>query len=135
MRFSLDISSSLFFFLMIRRPPRSTLFPYTTLFRSRPCSWRFSTAAGARRGRAAWGRADQWTEADPPTMCAPHIRTGDRRNHSSVEVVAIRLAALAILPGAHLGSPEYTLGWLRPSLVPTPSPSHRDASPFPPAGL
>src|SRR2546421_4115909 len=27
--------SSLFFFLMIRRPPRSTLFPYTTLFRSR----------------------------------------------------------------------------------------------------
>src|SRR3989441_11023821 len=26
--------SSLFFFLMIRRPPRSTLFPYTTLFRS-----------------------------------------------------------------------------------------------------
>src|SRR6266496_5977049 len=26
---------SAFFFLMIRRPPRSTLFPYTTLFRSR----------------------------------------------------------------------------------------------------
>src|SRR3712207_9300692 len=25
---------NLFFFLMIRRPPRSTLFPYTTLFRS-----------------------------------------------------------------------------------------------------
>src|SRR5438270_7681724 len=28
------ISLSSFFFLMIRRPPRSTLFPYTTLFRS-----------------------------------------------------------------------------------------------------
>src|SRR2546430_16755314 len=27
---------SYFFFLMIRRPPRSTLFPYTTLFRSDP---------------------------------------------------------------------------------------------------
>src|SRR3712207_6995344 len=27
-------SSHFFFFLMIRRPPRSTLFPYTTLFRS-----------------------------------------------------------------------------------------------------
>src|SRR5256885_6550715 len=26
--------AKLFFFLMIRRPPRSTLFPYTTLFRS-----------------------------------------------------------------------------------------------------
>src|SRR6202034_4090752 len=34
---------SVFFFLMIRRPPRSTLFPYTTLFRSRDffmfCRW------------------------------------------------------------------------------------------------
>src|SRR3712207_8528431 len=28
------ICSFIFFFLMIRRPPRSTLFPYTTLFRS-----------------------------------------------------------------------------------------------------
>src|SRR2546426_6007490 len=27
-----------FFFLMIRRPPRSTLFPYTTLFRSVSCA-------------------------------------------------------------------------------------------------
>src|SRR3989442_6362550 len=32
MRFLLMVP--LFFFLMIRRPPRSTLFPYTTLFRS-----------------------------------------------------------------------------------------------------
>src|SRR3712207_9125568 len=32
---SVRISSRSFFFLMIRRPPRSTLFPYTTLFRSR----------------------------------------------------------------------------------------------------
>src|SRR5216684_7669961 len=31
-----------FFFLMIRRPPRSTLFPYTTLFRS--CCIRFDQA-------------------------------------------------------------------------------------------
>src|SRR2546425_5098497 len=30
----LDLHSVFFFFLMIRRPPRSTLFPYTTLFRS-----------------------------------------------------------------------------------------------------
>src|SRR5438067_13158527 len=32
--------STYFFFLMIRRPPRSTLFPYTTLFRSRMKQWR-----------------------------------------------------------------------------------------------
>src|SRR5215813_15028055 len=31
---SLPLFPPLFFFLMIRRPPRSTLFPYTTLFRS-----------------------------------------------------------------------------------------------------
>src|SRR5947209_14561793 len=29
----------IFFFLMIRRPPRSTLFPYTTLFRSVHVKW------------------------------------------------------------------------------------------------
>src|SRR5437667_6778694 len=32
----LSLSFLFFFFLMIRRPPRSTLFPYTTLFRSDP---------------------------------------------------------------------------------------------------
>src|SRR5712664_4431995 len=31
----LFVACVFFFFLMIRRPPRSTLFPYTTLFRSR----------------------------------------------------------------------------------------------------
>src|SRR3712207_9261461 len=31
---SLTVSTLFFVFLMIRRPPRSTLFPYTTLFRS-----------------------------------------------------------------------------------------------------
>src|SRR6266704_718483 len=41
-----------FFFLMIRRPPRSTLFPYTTLFRSRPrCHSR------TRRRRRAPGKS------------------------------------------------------------------------------
>src|SRR6476660_10381296 len=35
-----------FFFLMIRRPPRSTLFPYTTLFRSRPGARRRPHPAG-----------------------------------------------------------------------------------------
>src|SRR5690349_23703222 len=38
-----------FFFLMIRRPPRSTLFPYTTLFRSLPTDPRH----GRPRGRVA----------------------------------------------------------------------------------
>src|SRR2546428_8457574 len=41
-----------FFFLMIRRPPRSTLFPYTTLFRSVPLliGGRLENSASDRRG-------------------------------------------------------------------------------------
>src|SRR3712207_9495969 len=38
-----------FFFLMIRRPPRSTLFPYTTLFRSTHGRLQRRDAAGDRR--------------------------------------------------------------------------------------
>src|SRR2546430_6025706 len=41
-----------FFFLMIRRPPRSTLFPYTTLFRSP-----VADAGGADRGAVAGDHA------------------------------------------------------------------------------
>src|SRR5256884_9816985 len=40
-----------FFFLMIRRPPRSTLFPYTTLFRSHRAHRSAGDDAGPRRGR------------------------------------------------------------------------------------
>src|SRR2546427_4381908 len=43
---------------MIRRPPRSTLFPYTTLFRSARAlaARRFRASAAARAGGAAAGR-------------------------------------------------------------------------------
>src|SRR2546425_8282962 len=51
---------------MIRRPPRSTLFPYTTLFRSR------GAAAGARPGRASSG---------PPAR-APAAKVFHRRARS-----------------------------------------------------
>src|SRR5436190_18080128 len=44
----------LLFLLMLRRPPRSTLFPYTTLFRSR---W----------AAVAWAAGPAWASADPST--------------------------------------------------------------------
>src|SRR5687767_15939857 len=62
-----------FFFLMLRRPPRSTLFPYTTLFRSAPADASFGDAAGdhrpqrrrdlhrARRGEDPGGRSEEHT--------------------------------------------------------------------------
>src|SRR5260370_17251727 len=62
----------LFFFLMIRRPPRSTLFPYTTLFRS---SWAFQKAACRTRrsifsrvlaGRSHWAREVTFRQLTTP---------------------------------------------------------------------
>src|SRR2546430_8431108 len=61
---------SFFFFLMIRRPPRSTLFPYTTLFRS--CQARkngMSLSAGAERRSGSERR-----------------RGGDRRDRKSTRL-------------------------------------------------
>src|SRR5256885_11091801 len=43
----------IFFFLMIRRPPRSTLFPYTTLFRSAGDRGRAHRGVGCEHHRAA----------------------------------------------------------------------------------
>src|SRR5215469_18057255 len=50
-----------FFFLMIRRPPRSTLFPYTTLFRSRQ-------AARSGESRVV---SERWEELAPPSPPLP----------------------------------------------------------------
>src|SRR3712207_7905880 len=78
----------LFFFLMIRRPPRSTLFPYTTLFRSiippsrtaRGCGCRSPPAAGGRRERPARSRTRILPPRPPP---APPGRTGRSEEHTS----------------------------------------------------
>src|SRR5690349_24078563 len=54
----------LFFFLMIRRPPRSTLFPYTTLFRSRrrsPARTAPSRCARAASRCGAGARSEEHT--------------------------------------------------------------------------
>src|SRR5271165_7535247 len=45
-----------FFFLMIRRPPRSTLFPYTTLFRSRSARMSAPRCGSLRPGSARRSR-------------------------------------------------------------------------------
>src|SRR6266536_5587377 len=55
-----------FFFLMIRRPPRSTLFPYTTLFRprrpssSRPGSWPPPSAGWRDRKSTRLNSSHEW---------------------------------------------------------------------------
>src|SRR6476660_10077775 len=65
----------LFFFLMIRRPPRSTLFPYTTLFRS---PWRPNACRRAARADA-------------------HLRPGDRKStrlNSSHQIISYAVFCL-----------------------------------------
>src|SRR5215510_7946933 len=64
------------FFLMIRRPPRSTLFPYTTLFRSRP--------RGSPRRRP--GRTPRGSRARAPRTAPGPDRKSTRLNSSHVAI-------------------------------------------------
>src|SRR5437660_12243270 len=60
----------LFFFLMIRRPPRSTLFPYTTLFRSTvPAPRRAFGDSGQRTGH----RGDQQGDRKSTRLNSSHV--------------------------------------------------------------
>src|SRR5260370_21079023 len=89
---------------MIRRPPRSTLFPYTTLFRSRP-----ATAAGA----AQPGRLHCATNTSDVSchiaavVLSPSTKAGTRSgtlfNHYSLLATAeplLRLSKLGLAPSA-----------------------------------
>src|SRR6266571_2853541 len=58
--FKFILSVLFFFFLMIRRPPRSTLFPYTTLFRSSGRA-RLDAAPAAAHSRHHPGRSEEHT--------------------------------------------------------------------------
>src|SRR5256885_3890974 len=66
-----------FFFLMIRRPPRSTLFPYTTLFRS--------PAPAFVAGDASWSRfrGSFFLRAPAPHTPFPQPASGRSEEHTS----------------------------------------------------
>src|SRR5437870_8019917 len=57
------------FFIMIRRPPRSTLFPYTTLFRSL-----------LHRPPPAWTARDRWTRPRSPGQPCDRWPQRDRKS-------------------------------------------------------
>src|SRR5689334_24573607 len=77
-----------FFFLMIRRPPRSTLFPYTTLFRSLLRRGRTLDAARRlpRRGVRRAERDQAATTAAVPAgaLCVDRKSTRLNSSHSSI---------------------------------------------------
>src|SRR3712207_8826080 len=61
-----------FFFLMIRRPPRSTLFPYTTLFRSDPNRRKIIELLGS--GERSAGEITQALRVSAPAA-SQHLKT------------------------------------------------------------
>src|SRR5688572_33500743 len=75
------ISLFVFFFLMIRRPPRSTLFPYTTLFRSRPGAGERARGRPARRAPRGGARRAR----GPDSSCA-RDRKSTRLNSSHSQI-------------------------------------------------
>src|SRR3712207_6874560 len=79
------------FFLMIRRPPRSTLFPYTTLFRSEPLY----------RGREQYDDGEEYSQ--PAARPTPGIAIGMCRWFC----LHIQLPPSSV-DGGHLRSEEHT---------------------------
>src|SRR5688572_33103214 len=71
------------FFLMIRRPPRSTLFPYTTLFRS-PLPGK--AQHGVRVYRASDATGTKWDkfEVDPGGVAVDRKSTRLNSSHSQI---------------------------------------------------
>src|SRR5258708_21904197 len=72
-----------FFFLMIRRPPRSTLFPYTTLFRSSNLFWQHLRIAGFVPGLTVGTGS-----GTPPPNAAGGIDRQSTRLNSSHQIIS-----------------------------------------------
>src|SRR5258708_29086875 len=72
-----------FFFLMIRRPPRSTLFPYTTLFRSGCAATNAVQAVRGERGTASNGAGRLRFSAAASSPAARTIRFARSEEHTS----------------------------------------------------
>src|ERR1039457_950760 len=93
----LVISYCVFFFLMIRRPPRSTLFPYTTLFRSPFLSpWggsparRTSALAACMATHERAGRSEEGT-SELPSPCNLVLRLFFFNDTATTEIYTLSL--------------------------------------------
>src|SRR6266853_3907519 len=89
-----------FFFLMKRRPPRSTLFPYTTLFRSRRL----------RRPRRCWGAA---TGPSPGPRCGDRKSTRLNSSHSQISYAVFclkkKINYVTVMASAGITDPQVGL--------------------------
>src|SRR5258708_10612471 len=99
----------MFFFLMIRRPPRSTLFPYTTLFRSISGAVYFegwSKAQESRQGRRKFIWFDQVLDAAtrlfPETTSAIMIKEDRKSTRLNSSHQIISYAVFCLNTNTHL---------------------------------
>src|SRR5258708_38214289 len=87
------IRSLFFFFLMIRRPPRSTLFPYTTLFRSlnesrvnMKMTWRQSKYSTGRGNSRNPRRSEEHTsELQSPDHLVCRLLLEKKKSHRNTD--------------------------------------------------
>src|SRR6266536_4548533 len=98
-----------FFFLMIRRPPRSTLFPYTTLFRARR---RSGTRRGGAQAPGRGGRAVSGVVATVGTFDGIH------RGHQAVLKEVVRRARATGRPNLLVTFDPHPLEVVNPSAAP-----------------
>src|SRR3712207_8835428 len=75
-----------FFFLMIRRPPRSTLFPYTTLFRSSPAGGQPTPRPPTRRPALQPGTTNPTTAGRRARLLGVEDRKSTRLNSSHANI-------------------------------------------------
>src|SRR6266542_5186398 len=89
---------------MIRRPPRSTLFPYTTLFRSRPSARPSRRPAGRACRSRAPGRPSRAPGPAPATPPARARRAG--RQAASSRPLGAHVGRVGVLPVERLADLE-----------------------------
>src|SRR5438876_4375246 len=98
------------FFLMIRHPPTSTLFPYTTLFRSSPRATARRSPPGSRRPPRATRRArseEHTSELQSPVhlVCRPLLEKKQPRQLSRSPTPAARACPHTIAANAASTAP------------------------------
>src|SRR5258707_2027101 len=102
---------------MIRRPPRSTLFPYTTLFRSPPAPWDHDRPA----------RTLPHPPGPDPSPPSPKPAP-DKSEHHTSQLHARQYHLRPLLLERHHSRPNHRLQHARPPIVP-PMRATTEASP------
>src|SRR3712207_8735802 len=93
------------FFLMIRRPPRSTLFPYTTLFRSRAgrlngMTWRPITPQDLDQVQALADAIHVSHPEDPEVLAEDRKSTRLNSSHANISYAVFCLKKKTIRPNS-----------------------------------